>query len=64
MRDYVEPINLASNHIPKTTLEMYYGMQIQKPKEGQDQNRLPNAEEICSAYAGNYIQFNSILTIF
>ena len=64
MRDYVEPINLASNHIPKTTLEMYYGMQIQKPKEGQDQNRLPNAEEICSAYAGNYIQFNSILTIY
>ncbi|CAF0762594.1 unnamed protein product [Brachionus calyciflorus] len=51
MRDYIEPMNLAIDHIPKTVFEMIYGINIPKPKEGQDQNRAPNAEEVASAYA-------------
>lgn len=51
MRDYNEPINLATQHIPRNVIEMYYGIQIPKPKEYEDQNRLPTSEEVCSAYS-------------
>lgn len=33
---------------------MFYGIQIPKPKEAEDPNRRPTAEELCTAYSGNY----------
>jgi large subunit GTPase 1 len=51
MRDYVEPINLLIHHIPKNLIEMFYGIELPKPKEGQDPNRLPSPEELCSRYS-------------
>jgi hypothetical protein len=36
---------------------MYYGIQIAKPKDGQDPNRLPTSEELCSAYSSKLIIF-------
>ncbi|RNA00035.1 large subunit GTPase 1 -like protein [Brachionus plicatilis] len=51
MRDYVEPMNLAIDHIPRAVYEMIYGIQIKKPTEGQNQERAPTAEEVASAYA-------------
>ena len=55
MRDYVEPINLVIHHIPKNVIEMFYGIELPKPKEGQDQNRLPTSEELCSRYSCNFL---------
>lgn len=54
MRDYNEPINLVAHHIPKSVMEMIYGIELRKPKEGEDSNRLPTAEELCSAYSSIY----------
>lgn len=51
MRDYVEPINLLIQHLPKQVFEVLYGIELPKPKEGQDPNRLPFAEELCSSYS-------------
>lgn len=51
MKEYVEPVNLVIHHIPKQVIEMYYGIELPKPKEGQNPNRPPTAEELCSTYA-------------
>lgn len=51
MRDYVEPINLLIQHLPRQVFEILYGIELPKPKEGQDPNRLPFAEELCSSYS-------------
>lgn len=51
MRDYNEPSNICTTHIPRNVFEMYYGITIPKPKEYEDQNRVPTAEELCSTYA-------------
>ena len=57
MRDYNEPVNLVAHHIPKSVMEMIYGIELRKPKEGEDSNRLPTAEELCSAYSSIYFNF-------
>lgn len=51
MRDYVEPISLLLEHIPRQVFEILYGIELPKPKEGQDPKRLPFAEELCSTYS-------------
>ena len=51
MRDYSEPVYLAAEHIPRSVFEMYYGITLPQPKDYEDQNRIPTAEELCSAYA-------------
>ena len=51
MKEYVEPLNLVIHHIPKQVIEMFYGIELPKPKEGQDPNRPSTAEEVCSTYA-------------
>lgn len=61
MRDYVEPINLLIHHIPREVFEVFYGVELPKPKEGQDPNRLPFAEELCSAYASIYSHSSVLL---
>lgn len=51
MRDYVPPVNLMCELIPRHVLEDKYGMMITKPIEGEDKNRAPHAEELLLAHA-------------
>ncbi len=51
MRDYTEPINLVAHHIPKVVFEMIYGVEMPRPKDHEDPNRPPTAEELCTVYA-------------
>ncbi len=60
MKDYVEPCNLLTSHVPRSVFEMYYGISITRPKEYEDPDRLPTSEELCSAYASKYL-FRSML---
>ena len=40
--------------IPRKIIENTYGINIQKPKENEDQNRPPTSEEMLSAYASKF----------
>ncbi|XP_063707066.1 large subunit GTPase 1 homolog [Culicoides brevitarsis] len=51
MRDYVPPVNLLCELIPRHVLEDKYGMMIAKPVEGEDPLRPPHAEELLLAHA-------------
>ncbi len=51
MRDYNEPINLVIRDVPKNVIEMIYGIEIKISNESENKNRLPTAEEVCSAYS-------------
>lgn len=53
MRDYVPPVNLLCNLIPRHILEKTYGILISKPLEGEDPKRAPYAEELLLAYGYN-----------
>jgi hypothetical protein len=45
------------HHIPKNIIEMTYGIELPKAKEGQRADRLPLAEELCSSYSSNLLYF-------
>jgi large subunit GTPase 1 len=55
MRDYNEPINLVIRDIPKNVIEMIYGIEIKISNESENKNRLPTAEEVCSAYSSKIL---------
>ncbi|MGH0149126.1 UNVERIFIED_CONTAM: hypothetical protein FKN15_015064 [Acipenser sinensis] len=48
MRDHVPPISLI--HIPRHVLEATYGINIIRPREDEDPDRTPTAEEFLTAY--------------
>ncbi|NXT60630.1 LSG1 GTPase, partial [Chaetops frenatus] len=57
MRDHVPPISLISfawayvcQHIPRNILEATYGISIIRPREDEDPDRKPTAEELLTAY--------------
>ncbi|KAM9008201.1 large subunit GTPase 1 homolog isoform 2-T2 [Ara ararauna] len=50
MRDHVPPISLISFHIPRNVLEATYGINIIRPREDEDPDRKPAAEELLTAY--------------
>lgn len=50
LRDFAPPVNQISGLIPRHVFEDKYGILITTPKEGEDPDRPPNAEEILSAY--------------
>ncbi|NXV15655.1 LSG1 GTPase, partial [Cepphus grylle] len=57
MRDHVPPISLISfawsyvcQHIPRNILEATYGINIIRPREDEDPDRTPTAEELLTAY--------------
>lgn len=50
LRDFAPPVNQISGMIPKHIFEDKYGLLIASPKEGEDPDRPPTAEEILSAY--------------
>ena len=53
MRDYIEPINIVIQNIPKNVIEMIYGIEIKSSKERENSNFIPTAEEFCSSYSRN-----------
>nr|XP_027320214.2 large subunit GTPase 1 homolog [Anas platyrhynchos] len=50
MRDHVPPISLVCQHIPRNILEATYGISIIRPREDEDPDRKPTAEELLTAY--------------
>lgn len=40
--------------IPREVLEAVYGVNIEKPREGEDPNRPPHADELLNAYGCKY----------
>ncbi|XP_009693207.1 PREDICTED: large subunit GTPase 1 homolog, partial [Cariama cristata] len=50
MRDHVPPISLVCQHIPRNILEATYGINIIRPREDEDPDRKPTAEELLTAY--------------
>ncbi|XP_054691798.1 large subunit GTPase 1 homolog [Grus americana] len=50
MRDHVPPISLVCQHIPRNVLEATYGINIIRPREDEDPDRKPTAEELLTAY--------------
>uniref|UniRef100_A0A803W049 Large subunit GTPase 1 homolog n=1 Tax=Ficedula albicollis TaxID=59894 RepID=A0A803W049_FICAL len=50
MRDHVPPVSLISFHIPRNILEATYGINIIRPREDEDPDRKPTAEELLTAY--------------
>ena len=51
MRDHVGPINLLAHRIPRKVIEGTYGINIKRPREGEDPNRAPTSTEILDAHA-------------
>ncbi|XP_042195112.1 large subunit GTPase 1 homolog [Callorhinchus milii] len=50
MRDHVPPTSLVCQHIPRHVLEATYGINIIRPREDEDPDRVPTAEEFLTAY--------------
>jgi len=50
LRDVLGPINFICKKIPRSILEAMYGMMLPVPKDHEDPNRLPTAEEVLTAY--------------
>ncbi|KYO34959.1 large subunit GTPase 1-like protein [Alligator mississippiensis] len=50
MKDHVPPISLICQHIPRHVLEAAYGINIIRPREDEDPDRPPTAEELLTAY--------------
>lgn len=52
MREYVSPVTLVAQRIPRAVLERLYGICLPSPSEGEDEARAPTAHELLSTYAG------------
>lgn len=50
MRDYVPPMSLICQNIPRHVFEATYGIDIIKPREDEDPSRPPTSEELLTAY--------------
>lgn len=50
MRDHVPPVSLVCQTIPRHVLEGTYGINIIRPREDEDPDRLPTSEEFLMAY--------------
>ncbi|XP_026883183.2 large subunit GTPase 1 homolog [Electrophorus electricus] len=50
MRDHVPAVSLVCQTIPRSVLEGIYGINIIKPREDDDPDRPPTAEELLTAY--------------
>jgi hypothetical protein len=51
MRDYISPVSLVAQRIPRIVLEDTYGIILPMPAEHEDQARKPTASELLSTYA-------------
>ena len=53
MRDYLPPISLICQHIPRAVLETTYGILLPRPRQqdGEDPDRTPTANELLTSYA-------------
>ncbi|KAF0291961.1 Large subunit GTPase 1 [Amphibalanus amphitrite] len=50
MRDHVPPVNLVAHLMPRPVLERTYGLMLPLPREGEQPDRPPTAEELLNAY--------------
>ncbi|EGC29602.1 hypothetical protein DICPUDRAFT_84383, partial [Dictyostelium purpureum] len=50
LRDFISPVDLICERLPRTHLEEFYSIGIPKPKEHEPQDRAPTAAEFLSAY--------------
>uniref|UniRef100_A0A8D0HM36 Large subunit GTPase 1 homolog n=1 Tax=Sphenodon punctatus TaxID=8508 RepID=A0A8D0HM36_SPHPU len=50
MRDHVPPVSLVCQRVPRRILEATYGINIIRPREDEDPDRQPTAEELLMAY--------------
>uniref|UniRef100_H9G8S3 Large subunit GTPase 1 homolog n=1 Tax=Anolis carolinensis TaxID=28377 RepID=H9G8S3_ANOCA len=50
MRDHVPPVSLVCQRIPRSVLEATYGINIVRPREGEEPDRPPTSEELLTAY--------------
>jgi len=55
LRDSAPPVNMVASLIPRHVFEEKYGIMIPKPREGEDPERPPTAEEILSAYGCEFL---------
>ena len=55
LQDHVPPVSLVCQRIPRSVLEETYGIDIPRPKEGEDEDRPPYAHELLSAYGCKYV---------
>eukprot|EP01101_Sappina_pedata_P001499 TRINITY_DN11581_c0_g1_i1.p1 TRINITY_DN11581_c0_g1~~TRINITY_DN11581_c0_g1_i1.p1 ORF type:complete len:571 (+),score=295.70 TRINITY_DN11581_c0_g1_i1:121-1713(+) len=53
MGDPLPPIELMCERIPKVTFELLYGIILPKPRDHEDPNRRPTAQELLQTYAFN-----------
>ncbi|XP_022104220.1 large subunit GTPase 1 homolog [Acanthaster planci] len=51
LRDSIPPVSLVCERIPRHILNNIYGINIIKPRGGEDANRTPTAREFLNAYA-------------
>ncbi|XP_038075345.1 large subunit GTPase 1 homolog [Patiria miniata] len=51
LRDFMPPTSLLCQRIPRHILNSIYGINIIKPRDGEDANRIPTAREFLNAYA-------------
>ncbi|XP_033642024.1 large subunit GTPase 1 homolog [Asterias rubens] len=51
LRDFIPPVSLICQRIPRHILNGLYGINIIHPREGEDLNRIPTAREFLNAYA-------------
>ncbi|XP_064642244.1 large subunit GTPase 1 homolog [Lineus longissimus] len=62
MRDYIPPVARVCQLIPRKILEEIYGINIRKPREGEDPHRPPTAHELltCYGYARGFMTHKGI----
>lgn len=60
LRDHTPPVSLVCEHIPRDVLERTYGIEIQCPAEGEEQDRPPFAHELLSAYGCMLLGFEQV----
>jgi large subunit GTPase 1 len=71
LREHTGPIALVAQRIPKSVLEVIYGIKISTKSLEEGGNGIPTAEELLVAYAGKayylsavrFLQANSLFNI-
>ncbi|KAJ3436553.1 large subunit gtpase 1 [Anaeramoeba flamelloides] len=51
LRDYIGPITVVCQRIPREVMELLYGIKLPKPKFGQSKNQAPTAYQFLESYA-------------
>jgi large subunit GTPase 1 len=55
LREAKPPVAVIAKHIPRHILEEKYGFILPLPREGEDPNRAPTADEVLNAHGCEYL---------